>query len=331
MFEPGIQQIFFREIKANLPAHISLVDSVADLINISNDSAYRRIRGEKPLSFEEIKTLCAHYGVSLDKLFHLKNNSFLFTGQLADKTSFGIDQYLDNLLYQINYFNSFKQTEHYYIGRDFLLFHMFGFQELTAFKVFFWMKTFFEYPCERMDASIFESMQEKCNKMSSKMTTAFNKISSVEIWTEDCINTTIRQIEYYRQTKAFPTDEYAIKVYDNLLAMVDHIEKQAEAGCKFAIGDNPSSGGAPYRFFVNEFANGDNCNLAVLDGTKLVFLNHAFLSIIMTRDPVFAEYTYLHIQKIMRKSTLMSNAGEKERTRFFNIMREKIVQRMKTR
>jgi len=111
--------------------------------------------------------------------------------------------------------------------------------------------------------------------------------------------------------------------------MINHIEKQAEAGYKFPAGGKSSVAGAPYRFFVNEFFLGDNCNMAVLDNTKVAYLNHSLLNVLMTRDPVFTEYTYQYAQKIMRKSTLMSNAGEKERTRFFNTMRDKVHARMK--
>lgn len=42
-----LQQHFFDHIKERLPTHLSLVDEVAELLSISNDSAYRRIRGEK--------------------------------------------------------------------------------------------------------------------------------------------------------------------------------------------------------------------------------------------------------------------------------------------
>lgn len=331
MFEPDIQQIFFREIKASLPPHISLVDSVAELINISNDSAYRRIRGEKPLSFEEIKTLCAHYHVSLDKLFHLNNNSYLFTGQLTDRDSFGVDQFLDFLLKQLNYFNTFEHRELYYISKDIFIFHSFGFHELTAFKLFFWMKTIYEYPFKSNDMFVMESVQEAVYKVASKLTEAYNKLPSVEIWTEDSINATLRQIEYYRQSAVFPTEGHAMKVYESLLAMIDHIEKQADAGFKFAVGGKPSATCAPYRFFMNEFLLGDNCNMVVLDDTKVVYINHSLLNVLMTRDPVFTEYTYQYAQKIMRKSTLMSNAGEKERTKFFNTMRENVTRRMKAR
>src|SRR5664279_5019929 len=125
MNQPGVQQIFFQHIKSNLASHLSLVDEVADLLNISNDSAYRRIRGEKPLSFEEINVLCSKYHISMDQLFHLKNDSFLFSGPLANKDNFGFEMYLEHLLNQLNYFNSFEQREFYYLSKDLFIFHHF--------------------------------------------------------------------------------------------------------------------------------------------------------------------------------------------------------------
>jgi len=53
------------------------------------------------------------------------------------------------------------------------------------------------------------------------------------------------------------------------------------------------------------------------------------LNFIGTKDTAFTEYTYQHYQNIIRKSTLISDVGEKERSRFFNTMREKIHNRRK--
>ena len=52
-----IQEDFFRQIKQKLPSHLSMADEIATLLNISQDSAYRRIRGEKPLTIDEIQLL----------------------------------------------------------------------------------------------------------------------------------------------------------------------------------------------------------------------------------------------------------------------------------
>jgi len=306
------------------------VDEVADLLNISNDSAYRRIRGEKPLSFEEIKTLCAHYRVSLDQLLHLNNESFLFSGPLSNKDNFGIELYLENVLKQANYFNSFEHREFYHLGKDLFIFHLFGFPELTIFKVFFWMKSILQYPLEGKEMVVLQSLRESIFKVTGKMVDAFLKFPSVEIWHDDSFNATLRQIDYYRQSKIFPSEEYALNIYKELLAMLNHIEKQADAGCKFPVGGKPSAASVSFKFYYNEFILGDNCMMAVLNNTKLVYINHSVLDIIATKDPAFTEHIYQHFQNIMRKSTLMSNTGEKERSKYFHSLREKIEDRIKT-
>jgi hypothetical protein len=330
MNQPGVQQVFFQHIKANLAAHLSLVDEVADLLNISNDSAYRRIRGEKPLSFEEIKTLCSHYKVSLDQLLHLNNESYLFSGHLTNNDNFGIESYLEYLLQLVNHFNSFEHRELYYNGKDLFLFHCFGFHHLTLFKIFFWMKTILQYPIEGKDIALMETIRENVFRITAKISEAFNKLPLTEIWHDDSVNATLRQVDYYRQSKIFPSDNFALSVYKEMLEMVDHIEKQAEAGCKFPVGGKPNASSVPYKFYYNEFILGDNCNLAVLNNSKEVYINHSVLSVMVTRDPVFTEYIHQHLQNIMRKSTLMSQVGEKDRRKYFNFMREKIENRIKT-
>jgi len=62
----------------------------------------------------------------------------------------------------------------------------------------------------------------------------------------------------------------------------------------------------------------------------MVYINHSVLNIITTKDPAFSEYTYHHFQNIMRKSTLISNTGEKVRNRYFNLLREKVESRIAT-
>ena len=88
------QQLFFNHIKSKLPLHLSLVDEVAEVLNISNDSAYRRIRGEKPISMDEIQVLCNKYQVSIDQLLHMKSNTVIFSGNKVDRLNFGFDDWL---------------------------------------------------------------------------------------------------------------------------------------------------------------------------------------------------------------------------------------------
>ena len=63
-----IQNLLFQRIKEKAPSNISLVDELANLLGMSNDIAYRRIRGEKQLSISEVQKLSTHYNISLDQL-----------------------------------------------------------------------------------------------------------------------------------------------------------------------------------------------------------------------------------------------------------------------
>jgi hypothetical protein len=85
-YEPASDKSF-NHIKTVLPSNLSLADEIADLLDVSVDSAYRRIRGEKQISFEEIQKLSNHFKISIDKILNLKSDSFLFSGIILTTTS----------------------------------------------------------------------------------------------------------------------------------------------------------------------------------------------------------------------------------------------------
>src|SRR5215510_4475617 len=107
----NIQVLFFQQIKSLLPSHISLVDAVADLLELSNDSAYRRIRGEKPLGLEEMQRLAKHYKISVDQLFEQSANTGIYSGALVDPENFDLTQYLLKLVSNLQAIAAFKNKE----------------------------------------------------------------------------------------------------------------------------------------------------------------------------------------------------------------------------
>src|SRR5215467_7359054 len=111
-----LQTGFFKYLKDKLPAHISLVDDVAELLNISIDSAYRRIRGENTLRFDEIQLLAKHYGVSLDQFLELKSDAIVFSGNLVNRDKFDFENYLRGIVRQLELINSAEQKEIFYFN-----------------------------------------------------------------------------------------------------------------------------------------------------------------------------------------------------------------------
>lgn len=326
----GAQQVFFNHIKGLLPPHVSFVDEIADLLNISNDSAYRRIRGEKPIALEEIKKLCLKYKISLDQLLHLNSESVVFSGKLANAKDFNFELYMEDMIRQHEMINSFEQKELLILSKDFPIYHYYNYPELAAFKYFFWMKTILHYPDYNKTTFDVSLMTDNIMKSGEKILAAYNKIPSTEICNVENINTTLRQIEYYKETNVFASKEDVLKIYESLERTIDHVELQAEAGYKISQPGKGPNKGAPFNLYFNDFILGDNTHLPIMNGKKMVFIVHTFLNYMNTTDEAFVEYTYQHFQNIRQKSTLISVVGEKDRRRFFNRIRQNITEKKNT-
>ena len=322
------QQLFFQHIKGKVSPHLSIVDEIAELLNISNDSAYRRIRAEKPISFEEIRKLCVHYKVSLDQFLNLQNDAFIFNGRLGNNADFGFDQWLQEVLRQYTYISSFEKKHIYFLLKDLPFNVHFQVPELAAFKFFVWMRCYLGFRGETGVKFSFDYPGfAEHHAMGLKIVSVYNSIPTTEIWNTEGINTTIRQIEYYHEAGGVISKEQACILFDQMERLVSHIEKEAELGFKFKIDELPEPGSAEFRLFNNELVLGDNTLLAELGDVQVTFINHSFMHFMGTRDKLFNEAMFTNLNNLMQKSTLISTRDERERKRFFNCLRDELHRR----
>ncbi len=323
-----LQHQLFQAIKGKLPAEASLPDEVAKLLGISTDSAYRRMRGEKIISIEELYSICIHYRLSLDQLMNINTGSISFQGNYVNSKNFKFEEYMTNMMHIMGYMNSFKNKEIYYICKDLPIFHHYHFREIAAFKWFFWLKTYFQFPEFEKKKFKFSDYPDELFAIDQKVLSIYNQLPSVEIWNIESMNIIFRQVEYYRDGNIFESDEDAYKLYEKVEQMWGHLEKQAALGYKYSIGDPEQKAIADYKMYFNEVLLGDNNILAILDGVKMSYISHTTINFMITRDVAFNENMYNHIQNLMKKSTLISTVSEKERAKFFRIIRDRITKRM---
>jgi len=322
-----IQQQLFQAIKSKLKEDVSVADEIAGLLEISTDSAYRRMRGEKTITFEELYKIAVHYRLSLDQLMNINNDAIQFQGQYLDKGTFRFEEYMNNVLRNMAYMNSFKEKEFYWSCKDLPIFHHFVFREIAAFKWFFWLKTYFDFPEFKKRKFRFSDYPDELFAIDQKVLNLYNQIPSVEIWNLESMSIIFRQIDFYRDGQVFESDKDAYILYEAVEKLWYHLEKQASLGYKFAYGDPEQKPAGKFRMYFNEVLLGDNNSLVVLDGVKLSYIAHTTINFMLTRDMVFNENMYNHLQNQMKRSTLISTVSEKERAKFFRIIRERIARR----
>ncbi|MBS1496448.1 MAG: hypothetical protein JSU03_00535 [Bacteroidetes bacterium] len=318
------QVLFFQHIKSILPAHISFVDEIADLLEISNDSAYRLIRGEKPISLDEMQKLSNHFKLSIDQFLHIKSDSFIFSGGLANAGETIFENWLQSVLKQVTQINSFNHKHMYYLAKDVPIMEQFMIPDLLAFKSFLWRRSILHYESMKgLKFSLKDAVPEHLT-LGKKIDEVYSQIPTTEIWNLESINSTIRQIEFYREANMFESEEDVKKIYEAVLKLINHLEQQAETGLKFRIGEKPNTASPPYNLFWNDLVLGDNTVLAEMDARKVTILNHSVINFIATTDDRFNSYMFDTMQNLIKRSTQLSKVGEKERYRFFNRIRDKM-------
>lgn len=320
-----IQQQFFTHLRQSLPSHLSLVDELCELLDISPDSVYRRLRGEKPVTLDELKKICDHYHLSMDQLLQLQNESVLFRAPGLNSESNDFIDYLKSSLGLLKYFNSFKKMEFFYLCKDIPLWSFYIFPEMAAFKTFFWSKTLNNHPSLRDKSFSFSEFPfTDCYNMGQLMLEEYNKMTGVELWNLESINSTINQISYYKEAGLFKTEEDFDVVVNSFIKTLDHIQLEAEKGHKFMPGATEVSYKQPLRFYINELILGNNTILVDLEENRLAIITYSIFNPLITSDKRFTEKSFNNFNTLLSRSTLISATGEKDRNKFFNALRNKV-------
>jgi len=326
-----IQDAFFKQIKSQISREISMVDEIADLLHISNDSAYRRIRGETSLTFEEIGLLSNKYGISVDRLAMGHSNQVAFRYKPLDETKFTFSDYLKSLRDDLLLVDGYDNTEFIYLANDIPLFHIFGVPELTAFKYFVWTKTILTYKAFKgKKFSLAIKPDQAINDIADELVELYCKQDSIEIIHDGTIDSTLSQIEYYWTARLFEKAGDVAILCEKLMDLVDHLCLQADYEVKFPFGKLPPEGKlemckGSYQLYYNEILHTDNTVLVSADHVKMSYLTNNGHNSLFTMDESFYDSTYRSVKNLLGKSALISGTSEKERNRIFSSFQKKIT------
>ena len=138
MIQNNLQGRLIQQVERVLPENMSLVDVLAELFEVSNDSAYRRIRGETSLSIDEVQKLCARFNISFDSLAGNVDSESVTFKYSPLHSEMDYISYLKSILTDLKQIAGAKNKQIIYAAEDIPLFHHFRIPELATFKIFYW-------------------------------------------------------------------------------------------------------------------------------------------------------------------------------------------------
>lgn len=306
-----IQQRLLGLVQDRIPDKYSLVFELSELLGISNDSIYRRLRGETLLDINEIQKICQHYSLSFDSIIGCDQTglvSFRFKPirEISD-FKYWIAVITEALM------NASRKKGVYviYAAIDIPIFHNFRFPLVSFFKTLYWLKSIARHPDYQDFRYSVNNVNPEFIAAGKAMHELYCSIPSIEVWTDLITYSLLRQIEFYWDSGEFASRDDALALCDEVEREFHYMHEAARSSSKTP--GKPGIPGEPVNFRVYDcdIEIATNCIMSVDGDQKTVFISTQTFNFIETSNSSFTEETFRWVNSLIRKSTLISDVGEK--------------------
>lgn len=312
--EHSTQQLFLQRFREALPPGTGTAEELADVLNVSIDSAYRRMRCETELTIEEIYRITRKYPISMDEVFGNQGGTVTFGYTKLTDSAGNFEAYLTRLYKHLCAMNKFDNRHIHYVAEEMPMFYSFYTRKLCEFKLFYWQRSVLnvaEYQKVKFNWGL---IPKKLSDLAYNCYLEYLKIPGVEIWTNETVLTVTRQVEFYFESGII-SSEQALELLTEYRDMLTTLNKNADGGRK-----NISDREETYHLYASDVVLGTNCIFAKMGEARYSYISFNTMNSLTTTNPEFCDETEHWVSNLERKSTLISGVGEKQRYRFFSGM-----------
>lgn len=312
------EEILYNFIKSKLPKNVSFINVIADVLDISYDSAYRRVKGSTILSMKEALQLSNHFKFNLNDLVNSELDS---TNTVFIEKSHGVisddfmSVFFDKSIREIKDVINSEKGQVIHCAKDFPFYH----STKNAFKDFR-LYLFINFissdkSIKKIPFSEFKPSKEISDKYDLFLD-YFSKVSLIEIWNNTTIDNVLNQILYFYEV-GLTTKEEAVSIADGLIDSLISIENQAKKEKR----DNSSKN---FHLYHNNLISLLNSVLMKTDYGEKVYLPYTNLKYLIISDKNTSKEIKHHINTQLEFSNNLSGESKISRKKFFNEMYQKV-------
>jgi hypothetical protein len=310
------QGLLISKIKSTLPANISLADELADLLQVSSDSAYRRIRGETALTIDEITRICSHFKISFDALVSQDEGFVSFTYHEVNNYADFI-RYLNGIKDDMIRISRAPEKHIIYAAVDMPVFHYFAFPEYFYFKMFYWLRSVATDPEYQAKKYCISDLSAEMISLCRELADLYASVPSIEIWPDSILNSIIKQITYYWQSGVFCSKEDAFSLITAIRKTLERAHHESETNMKLMSDGGTHNFERNYQLYQSDIEIGNNFILVSVGHAKILYNSFHTFNKMFTTNPPFCELTERWMNNLIKQSNLISGVAEKYRFQFF--------------
>lgn len=316
-----MQEQFIQKLKSHLPAEKSLIDEVSGILNINYDAAYRRVNCKTNLSLDETVVLAKHFKISLNKLYEVGSQHTLLAEKSPKITNLeGLEVYFKTGLQNMLPLTKMKSASLIFSAKDVPVFYTLTDSLLSRYKMYVWLKFLDEdgFMSKISFADFINIIPQSLLDAAFALGEAYNCLDITEFWNDNTINGTLHQIFYHYQSGQL-SKELALSICEDLKSVIHLVEKRTIEQTVINSQNN-----AQYKLYKSDLLTMSNTLMIKTQHQKVFFTPFTVLTYFKIQHPPTCDEMERFFTKQMLNSKLLVNAGEKDRSLFFNMMGQKI-------
>ncbi|MBK7939057.1 MAG: hypothetical protein IPJ82_19165 [Lewinellaceae bacterium] len=319
-----MQKSLFDIILSRYPRRTDAVDALCELLHLSKDPVYRRLRGDTFLTPGEISVLANHYKISLDALVTNGTDHVLCRFNAFSTRVASFEDYLNGFRSDFEQIRRLPNPHLYYASAEVPVFTYSFFPELISFKLYIWGRTIWNLEYLRHRPFDFDLVTHPVIRLSQDVLQHYLSLNSTELWSVHLVDNTLAQIEYHVYSGGFRDPADALTLCDKTADWVAHTRAMAQAGRKFNAGEKPENGQGVFNLYHNEMIYVNITALITSDLGRTVYAAFCNPNFLVSADPKLCDYTESWFGNVLAKSNLISQSAEKSRDWFFRELGKKI-------
>jgi hypothetical protein len=305
-----------KQLEGKIPKKSSLIKKLMALLNISQDSVYRRLRGESEFTFSEIALIAKRYNLSIDSMLFKSTAATSFRFNTLFDESDSLFNYMDQLTRQMELLRNTK-GHLTFVASELPISQSFQNQTLREFKIFYWQKVVLNQ--DRLRGTKFTDdfgIGMNTNQFVDSLMNSYANIQKTEIWTEETLDDTLRQLTYCADSGLM--DETMLKkVCQSIVDMLNRLEGELEMPSEVV-------GGSMLRFFVSSVELGNNVILMNFGDLRTAYIKFNTFNTVSTESPIFCTEIEKMVKSTLTKCVEISGKSDIHRHKYFNLLRRKV-------
>ncbi len=308
-----------RIIKLKVPAGMNPVDVLIDIIPMSKEAAYRRLRGEIDFSLEEVVRITRYFDISIDALRDSEQGKNRFGVQMmcVAEAHLPVDRYQQAVNECIDLLKTLKThpNAQLFVLTDIMIpmFPIFKYEMMSKYYMFKWMYRCSNdlYPGKLKDMYIPDEVTVLHHQFIKEM----QDVAVRYICPPELMLSHVREVTYFRKMELLTDDEVRqIKQETNMLL--------DEMGSNMMRGK--TSNNMPFSMNLSYFGFDTTCIYYHADTFGVASVHMFGDGFYYYKDPRIVHKMKHMLDALVKNSVLISVSGEKQRLEFMNRQREMI-------